>query len=107
MKCRNCENALLDNDQFCTKCGFPVQKKEDTSFTKNTAKSGSKFSSTMLNFLRENWFKICILILLTTLVFLLAFSDGIKIKVKHSGYIDLDMSGDLNTNIDGATLYLE
>lgn len=106
MKCKNCQNTLLDSDQFCTKCGFPVDKKENISLAKNTARGSSKFCSTLLNFLQQNWFKICILVLLSIFVALL-LSNGIKINVRHSGYIDLDLSGDVDTNIDGATLWLE
>lgn len=107
MKCKNCENVLAESDQFCTKCGFSVEKKEGAPLLKNTPKDSKKFGHAILNFLQFNWFKLCIVILLATFVLLFALSDGIKIKVKHSGYIDLEMSGDVNTNIDGATLYLE
>lgn len=107
MKCKNCENILTNNEQFCTGCGFPVEKKEDYSLEQTTPKHSVKFGRVILNFLQFNWFKVCILVLLSVLILLLTLSDGINIKVKHSGYIDLDMSGDVNTGIDGATLYLE
>jgi uncharacterized membrane protein YvbJ len=104
MKCKNCENKLTDNERFCTSCGFRVEKEEGSSLMKDTIKSDTKFGRRMLNFLGQNWFKVCILILISIFILLL-ITNGIEISVDHSS-MDVWLHGDVNTGIDGATLYV-
>ena len=65
----------------------------------------------MKNFIKGNWFKIIIVLLLIWLIFILR--DGVEIQ--HRGYVNLngnfdttsEIEGYLESNYDGSTLYLK
>ncbi len=60
----------------------------------------------MKNFIKENWFKLSIIIIMILIVFVLNSMIEKGIKIRHSGFVDVSIDGSADMGVDGATLYL-
>jgi hypothetical protein len=90
MKCKNCDSALIKDNQFCTQCGFCIREKEKRILVKEVVNHSIKFDYVTVKFLRQNWFKIFLLILIAGAItfWTIYLQKNIAEKIVYEGQND-------------------